>query len=536
MGDSDKPPGQPPPGGGSEYGATVNQIHVPDQRTATSTWVKGSVTGGRSFAKIIEDEQKERNILELQISRNSIEDELGNMNKVKPLNFEDLGEFLFDVLKINPDDCVSFNFSSGRYDQREVKFKPFVDTTPYLRLTPITFKDHEISVRKQRQNTVRVSFKNVPLNVPDEEILNICNSYGKPVSQVSYEKLNNIRGYKVTGSTRYVDVELEQGVCFENYYWLECPLPGDIGKRIVVLHSNQIPQCSHCLRKSGQGCPAMGNGKACEKSGTKRAKMGDYMENLKKRVGYTSLKIKHAERQALLFPSLIGVPGEKSSEQEVRNLWNMEEGELEEEMVMLTPIEERDRLIKKQQDEIEALKMEQTSSSPLQMSLEVVKAENENLKKSIKTYEKKLMFTRNVTEQKLLENISDPNFFRDDPHLVQVYTATLDEDEIVEKTFDTDDSSEDNTPRSRRDQFLLASVAKHLDTSDPSLHAVQVERLDHIKEQVMERVKLTHLNKSKPRTATPKRRLSLSLFDNDRSSPRPRTKSPPLPTKPPNES
>ena len=241
------------------------------------------------------------------------------------------------------------------------------------------------------------------------------------------------------------------------------------------------------------------------------------------------------KRLALQFPSLIGVPGEKSSEQEVRNLWNMVEGDTDEEMTMLTPIEERDKLIKKQQDEIEALQKRQRSSSPLLKSLEVVRAENETLKKSVKTYEKKLMFTRNVTEQKLLENISDPNFFRDDPHLVQVYTATLDEDEIVEKAFDTEDGSKENT-RSRRDQFLLTSVENHLDTSDPSLHAVQVERLDHIKEQVMERVKLTHLNKSKPRNATPKRRLSLSLFDNDRGSPRPRTKLPPLPIKPPDES
>ena len=94
--------------------------------------------------------------------------------------------------------------------------------------------------------------------------------------------------------------------------------------------------------------------------------MSDYMENLKKRVGYTSLKIKHAERQALLFPSPIGVPGEKSSEQEVRNLWNMEEGELEEEGIMLTPIEERDRLIKKQQDEINTLQNNLRSSPPSQ--------------------------------------------------------------------------------------------------------------------------------------------------------------------------
>ena len=71
----------------------------------------------------------------------------------------------------------------------------------------------------------------------------------------------------------------------------------------------------------------MGNGKACERSGTKRAKMGEYMESLKRKIGYTSPKIKHAEKQAMMFPSLLGLPGERSSEQEVKSLWSMEEGE-----------------------------------------------------------------------------------------------------------------------------------------------------------------------------------------------------------------
>ena len=374
----------------------------------------------------------------------------------------------------------------------------------------------------------------MPLNVPDEEILNLCNSYGKPVSQVKYEKYHNIRGQGLTGATRFVDVELEQGVSFENYYWLEGPWPGDVGKRIVVLHSNQTPQCSHCLRRSGQGCPAMGNGKACDKSGTKRAKMGDYMESLKKKIGFISLKIKHAERQAQMFPSLIGLPGEKSSEQEVKSLWNMDEGELGEEMVMLTPIEERDKVIEKQQDQIESLLKTQRSSSPLHKPLSDVMAENEALKKSVKTYEKKLLFTRNVTEQKLLENIADPNFFKEEPHLVQVYTATLNEDEFVDQIEVTEDDTSDEK-RSRRDKFLLSSVSKNLDQSDPK-HSVHLERLDNLKNQVLERVKTTYLNKSKPRTGTSKRRLSLSILDSDRSSSRPRNVSPPPPPKLPDGS
>ena len=250
--------------------------------------------------------------------------------------------------------------------------------------------------------------------------------------------------------------------------------------------------------------------------------MGEYMESLKKRIGYTSLKIKHAERQAKMFPSLLGLPGEKSSEQEVEKLWSMEEGE---EVEMLTPIEERDRLIEKQKEEIEELLKTHKNSATLETSVAETKSENEILKKVVKTYEKKLLYTRNVTEQKLFETLSDPDSSLDDPHLVSLYTATLDEDEFKE-ALDIEDFSDDTSSRSRRDKFL-ANVEQKLDKSDPQ-HAAQLEKLGNLKNQVLEKVKLTHINKSRPRfvSSTPKRRLSLSLFD-DRSKSRPRTGSPP---------
>ena len=328
----------------------------------------------------------------------------------------------------------------------------------------------------------------------------------------------------LTGSTRFVDVEMEQGISFENYYWLEGPLPGDVGKRIVVLHSNQPPQCSHCLRRAGLGCPAMGNGKACERAGTRRAKMNEYMEDLKKKIGYTSLKIKYAENQARMFPSLLGFPGEKSSEQEVEKLWAMEEKE--DEALMLTPIEERDKVIEKQKEEINILKEKQKNNSPMIEDLTAIKAENERLMRSVQTYEKKLLYARNVTEQKLLENLADPTFVLDDPHLVSLYSVTLNEDEIIDNLGDNDEVKDDPHIRSRKDKFLT-NVEKQLDSEDPK-HVLQLERLDHLKNQVLEKIKITQINKSRPRTgSSAKRRLSLSLHDDaNRSHSRPRTGSP----------
>ena len=159
-------------------------------------------------------------------------------------------------------------------------FKPDVSIDKYVSKDPITFKDHLISTRKQLNNITRVTFKNVPLNVPDEEIINLCLCYGTPIdNKVSYEVLTNAKNRGQTGSTRYVDIEFEKDMIMENYYWMEGPMQGDQGRRVLVLHNGQISQCSHCLRNGANGCPAQGNGKICFDMKTPRAKMNLYMNS-----------------------------------------------------------------------------------------------------------------------------------------------------------------------------------------------------------------------------------------------------------------
>ena len=63
----------------------------------------------------------------------------------------------------------------------------------------------------------RVTFKNVPFNIPDEEIINLCECYGEPINNVvEYERgSRTTRG--VQGSTRYVEMKMLPGKQFENY-------------------------------------------------------------------------------------------------------------------------------------------------------------------------------------------------------------------------------------------------------------------------------------------------------------------------------
>ena len=225
-----------------------------------------------------------------------------------------LGELLFDKLKLKSEDCLRFNFSSHRYDTREVILKPTVDLTPYI-MEIDDFYGHSVVTKRQSSKVTRVSFRNVPLNVPDEEIIHLCSFYGKPTNNsVEYENIVNDKWGVLQGSTRFVDMEMSPGARFMNYYWMEGPLSGDRGCRITVLHSGQERQCSNCLRTMSNGCPGQGQGKVCKAQGVQMTRMTDYMTNLHKELGYESLKMKHLKS----FPSLgkKPSPGEMNDSEE----------------------------------------------------------------------------------------------------------------------------------------------------------------------------------------------------------------------------
>ena len=210
---------------------------------------------------------------------------------------------LFDVIKVKPSDCLAVALYTSRSDTKEVKLKPDVDPTPYLTgCSPILFKDHEVEVKRQSANVTMVTFRNVPFNIPDEEIINLCRCYGEPVNNiVTYDKPSKAtRG--VPGSSRKVEMKMKPGKQFENFYWMEGPLEGDLGCRITVLHAGQIQQCSHCLRRA-DSCPGAGVGKVCDKKGTARGLIGDYMKHLKLQHDYVSLKMKYQQEE---FPQLGG--------------------------------------------------------------------------------------------------------------------------------------------------------------------------------------------------------------------------------------
>ena len=422
-GDRDKPPEclkSPPP---------ISK-HNSDQKAATKAWAMGGAPGGTSnmstFSQIIEEEKTNRNIIEIHIMKTT--------SRPKNLTFDDIGEFLFDIMKINPDDCLSFDYTTGRYDSRQIKLKPSINLTPYITTTPITFMEHEITIKKQLSNVTKVIFKNMPLNVPNEEILNLCLCYCTVIDNaVLNKKMFNNRNKGMTGSNRSVEMVLDSGATLENFYWMEGPLPGDIGRRILVLHSGQVPQCSNCLNKAGQGCNAGVNGKICYEMKTPRTKMSTYMESLKHKVGYMSLKMIYADFQTRNFPSLQGQGTNTRKFTMEENITSLDDDEI----LPTNPIEEKNKKITELEKVLEDQKKELNEVDNLKSSLAQSKAELSTVKQDYNLSMKKLHYTKNATEQKIVESISNPEFFREDPHLISVYTTTLNIEDLETEKLQT---------------------------------------------------------------------------------------------------
>ena len=120
--------------------------------------------------------------------------------------------------------------------------------------------------------------------------------------------------------------------------------------------------------------------------------MAAYMQSLKIKVGYVSLKIKYFETQAKNFPSLPG-----STQQEESGYSNMEEADTNEEILPINPIEEKDKKIA----ELEKLLAEQSIASSdmnqLQEKLTKTKAELQAVKKNSTVLNKKINFAKKVT-------------------------------------------------------------------------------------------------------------------------------------------
>ena len=123
-----------PPDRGKYSHLNSSESEVPS--TVTSSGMEGSGGGmiekkNRSFEQIVADEKKNRNILEVKISRKQVE-ENGELKPAKALTLDDVSVMIFDVIGVKPQDCLGVALYTSRYDTKEIKMKPGVDISCYL--------------------------------------------------------------------------------------------------------------------------------------------------------------------------------------------------------------------------------------------------------------------------------------------------------------------------------------------------------------------------------------------------------------------
>ena len=139
---------------------------LPGPRTnpnTTSTWAKAATpaqAGGsrasvpfrqkcekKSFDEIKTECKNNRNILEMYIQKPEANATTTENKDTMLLSYDNFADFIFEELKIKPEDCTSFNYSLSNFGNKEVGFKPHVDITPYI--GSYSFQGHTIITKRQ---------------------------------------------------------------------------------------------------------------------------------------------------------------------------------------------------------------------------------------------------------------------------------------------------------------------------------------------------------------------------------------------------
>ena len=440
----------------------------------------GTVPGGRSWQQIFNDAKQKRNILEIHIEKNNTPTETREQPSQRYLTTDQLSDFIFKELKIRENDCIGLDYF---YGHKEVELKEGVDPTPFLHADiPVSFQGFNLLVKKQETNfATKILFKNVPLNVPDEELINLSLCYGQPVGAVRREKLSSLKDRGKFGSNRTLDVILNPGAAFENYFWLEGPLPSDQGRRIIVTHQNQPQQCSHCfgfsVAKYGEEtvrCPGNANGRACKALETERAKMGPYMKELYRLLGYKSIKAKF---------SCVGnieeiIEDDEENENNLRTTYK-------------SPIVEKDEIILELRKEKEKLIQEKEALGKelpiLQESLTKSQSKLNAIQKKVQIKSKQINQAASITEKRLAEVISlDPSNLAGSLDLVPLLASLQERDD-----FNVDSENLEIKPV-HEDSFLEETFKNviNLSSTHPEIEIDQCkERIGNIKNQLLDSVK-----------------------------------------------
>ena len=121
----------------------VASNHSPTTSAATSPWAEGSNGGskpypGRSYEQIIAQSTTSNILIRFKLTKIYKPE---NPDYKPPTIFPShFGVFLFDVLKINPEDCLEIDVDTGRYDTKELLVKASTNLDKILSSEPHIYK------------------------------------------------------------------------------------------------------------------------------------------------------------------------------------------------------------------------------------------------------------------------------------------------------------------------------------------------------------------------------------------------------------
>ena len=143
-------------------------------------------------------------------------------------------------MNINVDVIKRIDLHS-RYEYKEIYFNVDVDASKYV--TPdFIFKDHKIVLDTIRSQYVKVQFINVPVYVPDEELIHIFSFYDTIKDDKIFYETHTDRSNKLCGlenRNRYLFLDFEEGKSMMNFIRLEGPVSSDVAARVTITHKNQ---------------------------------------------------------------------------------------------------------------------------------------------------------------------------------------------------------------------------------------------------------------------------------------------------------
>ena len=166
-------------------------------------------------------------------------------------------EMVFDHVLVDPEKVTGMDFFNSARGSIEFQMKENVNVQKLID-SSTKFKGYEIQFSKTLTDETKVVFFNVPMQIPNEEILHLIDSYSgtMKVRKVERELVGGEKGFttksgktiKVQSTTRYVYATFPANKFLRRYYWLEGPCRNDPGRRVTVQHKGQKERaCGWCL-------------------------------------------------------------------------------------------------------------------------------------------------------------------------------------------------------------------------------------------------------------------------------------------------